>query len=122
MNLKECYDAFGGSYEVIRGRLPKDELIEKFVKKFLAEPSYAALSGAVEAGDYEEAFKAAHALKGVSANLSFTRLTKSVSELTELLRNSGEKTVDADECRKLFDTVTADYKEVTETIRKYEES
>jgi hypothetical protein len=50
------------------------------------------------------------------------RLTKSVSELTELLRNSGEKTVDANECRKFFDVVTADYKEVTETIKKYEES
>jgi HPt (histidine-containing phosphotransfer) domain-containing protein len=122
MNLKDCYDSFGGSYEVIRERLPKDELIDRFVRKFLVEPSYTSLCSAVDVGDYEEAFKAAHALKGVSANLSFVRLTKSVSDLTELLRNSATTPVDREECLALFQTVAADYSSVTDAIRQYAET
>lgn len=121
MSVKDCYDAFGGSYETMRSRIPSDEIIARFVKKFLAEPSFENLRSAVESGDYEEAFKAAHALKGVSANLSFSRLTTSVSAMTELLRNSSEKLIDRAECLALFQKVNGDYNDVTESIRKFSE-
>ena len=79
MLLKECYDTFGGSYESVRQRISKDEVIKKFVIKFLAESSYDKLRQAIENEDYVGAFNAAHALKGVSQNLSFERLGKSSS-------------------------------------------
>lgn len=37
--------------------------------------------------DYGEAFRMAHTLKGICLNLIFDRLSKSLSELTEALRN-----------------------------------
>ena len=40
--------------------------------------------------DLEEGFKAAHALKGVSGNLSLTPLYEKVCEITELLRAKTE--------------------------------
>ena len=122
MLLKECYDAFGGSYESVKERISKDEIIEKFVKKFLTDQSYSNLCQAVEEENYEEAFKAAHSLKGVCANLGFVNLTASVSELTELLRNSSSKVIDKDECIALFKQVSEDYSQVKESIRKYADS
>lgn len=122
MLLKECYDAFGGSYESVKERISKDEIIEKFVKKFLKDLCYSDLCQAVEKEDYEEAFKAAHSLKGVCANLGFANLTASVSNLTELLRDSSNKEIDKDECIALLEQVSEDYSQVKESISKYADS
>ena len=92
MNVKEFYEAIGGSYDTAVGRLMRDSMIEKFVNKFPKDPSFAALEQAVGAEDWEAAFSAAHTLKGVSLNLAFQTLGQQASELTEMLRppRSGE--------------------------------
>ena len=46
----------------------------------------AQMKAAVKAGDLTAGFEAAHALKGVLANLALTPVLKPVSELTENLR------------------------------------
>lgn len=121
MLLKECYDAFGGDYESVRQRISKDEIIKKFVIKFLSEPSYDNLCSALESESYEEAFRAAHSLKGVCANLGFKRLEASASELTELLRHSNEEPVDKEKCKEVFERVSVDYNVVVEAAGKLEQ-
>ena len=118
MLLKECYDKFGGSYESMKQRISKDEVIRRFVIKFLSEPSYDRLRQAVENENYVEAFNAAHALKGVSQNLSFESLGKSSSDITEYLRNSTEKEIDSQKCAELFSKVSEDYIAVIEAVRQ----
>lgn len=122
MLLKECYDAFGGSYESIKERISKDEIIKKFVIKFLSESSFEYLCKELEEKNYEEAFRAAHSLKGVCASLSFQRLLTSVSSLTELLRNSEQKEINEEECEKQLELVRKDYNEVIEAIRNLKEA
>ena len=39
MELRECYEAFGGDYKDAVSRLQNDALIKKFVLKFLDDPS-----------------------------------------------------------------------------------
>lgn len=116
--LKDCYDSFGGSYEAVRQRMPKDEIIKKFVLKFLDEPSYGNLSRALKNEDYGSAFLEAHSLKGVSANLGFERLGESSGVITELLRNKEESEIDREECMKAFEQVSKDYQEVIEAIKQ----
>jgi len=58
----------------------------KLVGKTLEDPSFSRLPEAVRAGDLAKAFEAAHALKGVLANLALTPLLQPVQEITELLR------------------------------------
>jgi HPt (histidine-containing phosphotransfer) domain-containing protein len=58
----------------------------RMVSMILSEASFDDLSRALEADDLDGAFKAAHALKGVSGNLSLTPLYEKVTEITELLR------------------------------------
>ena len=72
----------------------KEEIIDRFVLKFLDDRSYTKLIDAVNEQNYEDAFKAAHTLKGVCLNLSFERISNSVSILTEFLRNKKNDEVD----------------------------
>lgn len=90
MTLQECYDMLGGSFEQVEKRLPSMSLIQKFVVKFLDDRSFAQLCDAMDNGEREEAFRAAHTLKGVCATLSFDRLFSAVEPLTELLRPKTE--------------------------------
>ena len=54
------------------------------------EAAFAALADRLAAGDLAGGFAAAHALKGVAANLALTPLLTPVSEITEHLR-AGEE-------------------------------
>ena len=54
------------------------------------DASFAALADRLAAGDLAGGFAAAHALKGIAANLALTPLLTPVSEITEHLR-AGEE-------------------------------
>ena len=56
-----------------------------------SEKNFGKLREAVAAGNLKEGFEAAHALKGVLANLSLTPLLKPVAEVTEYLRAGEER-------------------------------
>lgn len=86
MTLKECYTALEGDYEGVLGRLRSEKMVQKFVLKFLNDKSYELLKTSMESGNYEDAFRAAHTIKGVCQNLSFTKLYESSHILTENLR------------------------------------
>lgn len=87
MTLQELYKIIGGNYDSITDRLRTEERIRKFVLLFLKDNSFQSLTQALEQGDIEEAFRAAHTLKGVCMNLSFDALFCISSEITEYLRN-----------------------------------
>lgn len=66
------------------------EFYLRMVKKAADDPSVADLENAINAGDLDQAFEIAHALKGVLANLALTPLCEPVSEMVELLRSRTE--------------------------------
>lgn len=113
MTLQECYAAMGGNYEDAIGRLRSEKLVQKFVLKFLSDESFQLLNDSVAAGNYEEAFRAAHTIKGVCQNLSFERLQDSSSRLTDALRggNWDEQTA------ALLEAVREDYQVTAGAIR-----
>ena len=117
MTIQECYQKLGGDYAQVEKRLPGIHLIRRFIAKFLDDGSYPELCRAMEQGQTEEAFRAAHTLKGVSANLGFDRLTASSGELTELLR--GRTGGIPTEAVPLLDMVRQDYELTADAIRAY---
>lgn len=117
MTIQECYAALEGDYQEVRGRLYSDALVERFVGKFLSDQSFQLLETSLNEKNYEEAFRAAHTLKGVTQNLSFTKLYLSCHELTEALR-----TKDYDRAVQLFPKVEADYAQTAAAIRRYQNS
>lgn len=117
MTLQECYAALGGDYDEVIGRLRSERMVQKFVLRFLDDKSYELLCGAMESGNYEEAFRAAHTIKGVCANMAFSALLESSSQLTELLR-AGDM---GDRAQELFQRVKADYAKTAQAIQTFRE-
>ncbi len=116
MTLPECYAALGGDYDDVLARLHSERLVQKFVLKFPDDGSYRLLLSALDAGDRDEAFRAAHTIKGMCQNLSFAALARSSSALTEALRGGG----DADPA--LVAAVRADYERTAAAIRAFAQS
>ena len=114
MTVQECYAAFGGNYEEVVSRLRTDERIMKFLKRVLEDGSYKLLLDSIESGNVDEAFRAAHTLKGVCMNLSITKFAESSSTLTEFLR---EKRVINDELQPMLQQVKADYELTISAIK-----
>lgn len=113
MTLKECYEALEGDYEGVLSRLMTEKLVLKFVLKFLSDKSFENLVNDMKNGEYEEAFREAHTLKGVCQNLSFTKLYASSNQITEALREG--KT---DEAKILLSQVEADYNQTVSAINE----
>ena len=116
MTIRECYAALGGDYDDVIGRLRSERLVQKFVLKFPEDGSYALLHSSLEAGNTEEAFRAAHTIKGMCQNLGFTQLADSGSALTEALRHG-----DAAQAAALLPKVDEDYAAVTTAILAFKE-
>ena len=86
-----------------------DAIYQKFLGKFPADPNYANLGTNIEAGAFEEAYKCAHALKGVVGNLGLTPIFDKVSALVEELRNKAADEVDAARANELWQEIKTVY-------------
>ena len=117
MTLQECYAAMGGDYEGVMGRLRSERMVQKFVLKFLADGSYDLLLSSAAAADWQEAFRAAHTIKGVCQNLGFTALMSSSSRLTEALRSGVTP-----EAPALAKEVAADYERTAAALKELQAS
>ena len=120
MTIQECYRQLGGDFAQARKRLPSEALISRFIVRFPDDGSFASLRAAMEAGDRDKAFRAAHTLKGVSGSLSLNRLFSSVSRLTEILRPEAEEMPAG--AHALFEEVQRDYCLAVQAIRSYSAS
>ena len=117
MTIQECYQKISGDYEAVLKRLMSPNLVRKFIGKFLEDDSYQKLCEEMDAGNREEAFRAAHTLKGVCRNLGIERLAGSAEIITEVLRKEQETV--PEEAAALLEDVKKDYQEAAEAIRTY---
>ena len=113
MTIQQCYEAIGSPYEEVFQRLRSEQLIGKFMVKFLDDPSFWSLLTAMESGDKKAAVLAAHTLKGVSQNLGFIDLYEASAKLTEALRKE-------EDAAKLLDAVKAAYEKTVSAISRYQ--
>lgn len=86
MTLREFYEVTGGDYADVMGRFVTEERVLRFVRKFPADGSFAALKSSLADGNAQEAFRAAHTVKGVAQNLGFTALFTVAEVVTNILR------------------------------------
>lgn len=114
MTLEECYISLGGDYEDVLSRLRSEQMAVKYVIKFLDDGNFNILLRAMEEGTQEEAFRAAHTIKGMCQNLSFTRLANSSSLITEALRSG-----DMDSAKVMLGSVREDYERTAQAIRTF---
>ena len=87
----ESLKAFGANTEEGLARcMGNQALYLKLVGVMLADKNFDKLRSAIEAENLDEAFEAAHALKGALGNLALTPLYEKAASLTEFLRNRAE--------------------------------
>lgn len=115
MTIQECYDNLQGNYDEAKSRLMNDKLIDRFVRKFLEDPSMDTLRKMIADDDKAASFRAVHTLKGVAANLAFTALHKDAQQLTEQLRDCVSSPDPV-----LVENLEASYKMTIDAIRQYE--
>lgn len=74
MTVQQYYAAIGADYNEVIRRLGNEDRIRRFLLKFPADQSFSILCHSLAENQYEEAFRAAHSLKGISMNLGLTPL------------------------------------------------
>ena len=95
-NFRRQLEEGGADVEgTLKRFMGNDGIYLKFLGKFPNDPNYANLGINMESANYEEAYKCAHALKGVVGNLGLTPIFENVSALVEELRNKANAEVDA---------------------------
>lgn len=116
MTVKECYESMEADFEGVIGRMGSGEMVKRFALKFLDDPSYSNLEKAIQEQNAEEAFRAAHTIKGLCLNLGFDRLYKVSAELTEKLRGR-----ELDGYEALYGNVQKEYKNTIDAIQRMKE-
>ncbi len=92
--------------------LGNEALLIRFLKKFSQDANYELLRTSMEEKRYEDAFKAAHTLKGVCGNLSLIRLFEVVDRVVEYLR--GKQYAEAE---ALMPQVVQEYEKISDILK-----
>ena len=117
MTLKECYEGLGGDFDSVLLRLNREQLVEKFIYKFLDDKSFCLFKTSMENMDYAEALRAVHTLKGICQNLSFTNLYESSSITTLALKEN-----DYQKAAESMPQLSEDYHRIINAIQMYQSS
>ena len=87
MTVQECYEMIGADWQDVLQRFGGSQaIVKKFAIKFLDDPSFSDMKKAVAEKNVEDAFRAAHTLKGVCLNLGFSDLYHTSYDITEIFR------------------------------------
>lgn len=112
MNLQEAYEKMQGNYDDVMGRLPREESVIKFLKKFLENQDFQNMLAAAKENRYQDVFVASHNLKGMCGNLGLSLLADSTSRVCEMVRNGDP----AEDLTPYIEKAKADYALVITTI------
>lgn len=91
-----------------------EELYLQCLDKFLLDQTMAELDSAIEARAWDEAFTAAHAIKGLAGNMGFIPLFHATAELVVAIRTGRLKEIGVS-----YHEVLDAYKTVITVIRKF---
>lgn len=86
MTLRECYGELDGDCAGALEVLGSEERVRRYLLRFADDPTARMLFASLSDGRVQDAFRAAHTLKGLCRGLGLTQLFVSCSALTEALR------------------------------------
>ncbi|MCR5482190.1 MAG: Hpt domain-containing protein [Clostridia bacterium] len=70
----------------MKSMLDDKQFYRDCLNKLFADPSFSLLGRQLKAGDLDGAFSSAHMLKGITATLGLTPISKPIYEIVEILR------------------------------------
>lgn len=121
MNLQELYAHIGGDYDQALRVLRMEKLIDKHIRKLTKNGVVEQLLAAGEAMDPARLFEAAHAAKGVCANLGLGTLSDMASEIAEEYRPGNPRRLTDAQVKEKLAAISEKYALAAQGIRQYEE-
>ena len=109
--LQRLNDAGINVSDALNRFMGNENLLEKFLKKFLEDKSFEKLREALDSGDSEAALAASHTLKGVCGNLSMGRLADLFTSQVKAFRSG-----DFNQAKGMMDEITVAYNETIAAI------
>lgn len=107
--FQERFDTYGGDYTTTMARFMGNEAMYlRFLDMLFQDENLQQLGTALEAGDMESAFAAAHTLKGVVGNMGLTPLYQAVCAVVEPIR-AGKQNEDYS---KLYQSIQTEFQRV----------
>lgn len=105
MNIEEKYVAAGCDYAALSERTFGDAvLINELFRLFISDDSWDEMKSCMDRGETENAFKAAHSLKGSCGMLGLSRLYEKMKLITDKLRFG-----DLDGAKDMFPQTSDEY-------------
>ncbi len=121
MTLQELYSLIGGDYDQAVRVLRMDKLIDKHIRKLPTNGVVDGLLDAAKRMDPSELFDAAHAMKGVCANLGLVSLSEMASQITEEFRPGKPRSLSDAQVSEIIGKIEEMYKKTVDGIQKYEQ-
>ncbi len=119
MDVQELYRRINGDYESAKKIMMMDAIIAKMIVRYPDDQSCAALASAAETFDPKALFEAAHALKGVAANLGLKEIYSRASALSEEFREGKPRTMSDDAVRAMIAETEQLDRKAKEEIRAF---
>ena len=119
MTLQELYATIDGDYDQALRVLRMDRLLDKHIRKLVANDVVNRLLEASKTMDSAELFESAHAVKGVCGNLGLTKLASLSSEIAEEFRPGNERKLSDDEVAGKLEEISVLYKKTSDGINEY---
>ena len=91
-----------------------DALYASCLSAFLDDPTTDQLNVAIESGSWDEAFTAAHALKGVAGNMGFVPLMHSTGQLIVLIRGGRMQDIPP-----ALEKLNSSYRDIIDAIHQF---
>ncbi len=121
MTIQELYEKIGADYAQACRVMKMDKLIDRYVRKFTSSDVGDRLAAAGETMDPVQLFEAAHAMKGLCANMGFTGLSEAAHVITEQFRPGNPRTMDDDAVKAKLAEISELYARTLAGIKEYSE-
>ena len=116
MQFQDIYKNESAPYEtVLRHFNSNQKLLHTFVLKFPNDAVYPSLLNDMQEKDYDAALNSAHSLKGICANLGFSRLSDAAAVMVRFFRAK-----QIEDAVRQFENVTREYVNIVNLIQQIE--
>lgn len=107
--FKEIFEAYGADYETTMERfMGSEETYQDFLDMLFGDDNLLNLGEAIDSGNLEMAFEAAHTLKGVAGNMGLKRLYEAVCDMVDPLRRRERR----NDYHELYESIKTEFHEV----------
>lgn len=115
LTLRECYEEIGEDYDALIKRLGcGEDGIGEVIHEFMLDKHYIGFLAAMGNRDTKRAFRAAHTMKGISANLGFRAMYTVFFDITDSLRKD-----DYEKAAKLMPIADKEYRKIVSVLKRF---